>query len=682
MSPDFSPATRPRVHPLVVACLALIGVRALGLVFHFFANDPNGNAITASPLNTLIVALPYHGAVLLTTTGVLLLLWKLLPKARPVITTIGMLLALAGAVLGQVDLGMQWFIGQRFSPMVAGTYVGGDLLSSDLYAPVLFHPVYFAIGVALMTAPWIFIGRSLLAQRRGQAMREPSWRLIAGVMILAALCQIPIRLAYGHQREVLRPPELLFAYHWLYPTEVPTPTDETQAVAQLRAAIDPTGTAHWLNDAQLPLVRAASEQRNRYGTATPAERPDIILFSIESLRGAELGYIPGNYAPGEPTATPRLDRLAQSGVVFSRYIANGNPSPRGFFGINAGVWDHRGSFIISSFAGSEFDALPARLRRAGYFTLGLWGANPSFDNQLFWANKWYDRIRFAAPAGHFVIMHPLADDALMDQLMTEIGAHDRDRPKQPLFAYVATAGTHEPYTLDGETKLAPEVVRAAAAESDPRRRYRIVLRNLDTQIGRVLDFLDTRRPGRPRLIIVVGDHSDVAGDVVPPEMRGLPNNAVVWTGALIAGPTALIGPVPRVETFPSSHVDLMPTLLDIVGDRAPTVSMGTNLFADIPVAQRTAVAISGQGYRLDRDGWSLLVRRDHPEIFWTRPAFAPIANVRAGLEGSPFTAGEVRRLWEDINTWSYLIENNRVWRERLPTKVDGDTKTTYHEKRP
>ena len=658
----------PRWHPLLLAGALLIGTRALGLVLHFQSRDPNGNAISASPAQSLLIAIPYHGAFVLGTVFVLLGAWKLLRPLRPVVTALGVPLCLALVIVGQVDLGMQWFIGQRFSPMIFGTYVGGDFLSSDLYAPVLFHPVYFATGLALMFTPWFFIGRSLLAQRRGQEMREPGWPLIAGILILAAACQIPIRLAYGHQREVARPPELLFAYHWLYPTEVPTPVNEALAVAHLRAAIDPAGTARWLNDSQLPLVRAAPAERNRYlQGGAPGERPDVIIFSIESLRGAELGYIPGNYAPGEATSTPRLDQLAQSGVVFSHYIANGNPSPRGFFGINGGVWDHRGSFIISSFTGSEFDSLPARFRRAGYFTLGLWGANPSFDNQLFWANKWFDHIRYAHPAGHFVIMRPLADDALMDQFIDEVGTHDRSQPTQPFFAYIATAGTHEPYTLDGETKLSPETVRAAAAESDPRRRYRIVLRNLDAQIGRALDFLDTRRPGRPRLIIVIGDHSDVAGDVVPPEMRSLPNNAVVWTGALIAGPAALIGPVPRVETFSASHVDLTPTLLDILGDRGPTISMGQNLFADIPRAQRRALAISGQGYRLDRDGWSLYVRRDHPEAIWSTPSFAPIASVRPGLDGSPFTAVEAGRLWENINTWSYLIEQNRAWRERVLT---------------
>jgi hypothetical protein len=654
--------SRAPLHPLTVAGLSLIGVRALGLVVHFCINDPNGNAIAASPFNSLLIALPYHGVVLFTTIAVLLTLWKLIPPARAVVTAIGIGFTLAALVLGEIDLGMQWFIGQRFSPMVAGTYVGRDLFSSDLYAPVLFQPLYFGFALLLMFGPWAWVGRSVVAVRRRDPVRQPSWPLIAALYGFAALCQIPVTLAYGHQREVFRPPELLFAYHWLHPSEVPVPADEAKAVAQLREAIDPSASSHWL-DPRYPIVREAPAARNRFlAGKSPTQAPDILVFAVESLRGAELGYVPGNYAPGEITPTPRLDQLARRGVVFSHYLSSGNPSPRGFFGINGGVWDHRGSFIISSFSGSEFDGLPGRLRRAGYFTLGLWGANPSFDNQLFWANKWFDRTRYPVPTGHFVITRPLGDDLLIDKLIDEVRAHDYARSQQPLFAYIATGGTHEPYTVEGETKLSATDVSAIAAERDTRKRYRMVLRNLDAQIGRVLDFLDARPSSRPVVIVIVGDHSDVAGDVIPPAMRGLPNNAVVWTSALIAGPSALIGPTPRVETFPASHPDLTPTLLDLANDHGPTASTGTNLFADIPLSQRRAIAISGQGYRLDRDGWSLFVRRDHPEAIWTMPSFDPIASVRPGLEGSPFTAIEARRLWENINTWSYFIEQNRVWR--------------------
>jgi arylsulfatase A-like enzyme len=116
-----------------------------------------------------------------------------------------------------------------------------------------------------------------------------------------------------------------------------------------------------------------------------------------------------------------------------------------------------------------------------------------------------------------------------------------------------------------------------------------------------------------------------------------------------------------VETFPTSHVDLMPTLLDLVGDRDPVVGMGTNLFADVPPSERTAVSVSGRGYRLDRGGWSLFVMRDHADGVWTLPSGAPLAKLRSGVDGSPFTREDARRLRQAFDTWSWLIEENRVW---------------------
>lgn len=635
--------------------VVFIAVRATGLILHFFARDPHGNAISSSPLASLMIALPYHGAVVLGSVVSAWALWRLLPKVRAVITVAAIGLWLVAIMIGQIDLGMQWFIGQRFSPMVFDTYVGRHLLSNDLYEPVLFYPGYLGVALLLMLGPWVVLAVNLLRRTAGAAVREPGWKLIAGLAVLTLLCRIPIQLAYGHQRDVLRPPELLFANHWLNPSETPVPVDEPKAIAALRAAADPTGGGAWL-DESYPLMRSAPVR------VETVMQPDIFIFTIESLRGGAVGYVPGNYAPGETTPTPRLDRLAKSGVVFSGYISSGNPSPRGFFGINAGVWDHRSSFIISGSTGTAFDALPLRLRREGYATLGAWGSNPSFDNQLFWGNKWFDRMIYPEPAGRMVITHPLGDDVLMERLIGAVAEHDRDHAGRPLYAYVANAGTHEPYVLQGETSLPPEVVRATADEQDIRLRYRAVLHNLDTQIGRVLDFLDTRKTGRPVVIVITGDHSDLAGDEVQPEMRGLPHNAVEWTSALIAGPAELIGP-PRVETFPASHVDLLPTLSELAGARGPVVTMGMDLFADIPLAQRRAVSVSGRGFRLDRDGWSLLVKRDEPGVFWTMPSFAPLSSVRAGVEGSPFTREDAQGLREVMDTWSFLLEHNRVWRE-------------------
>ena len=667
-SPDRA-ALRARLHPLVVACFAAIVARGIGILLHYTSHDPNGNPISDSPFETLVVALPYHGAVLLTGSALLLALWKLLPRARWPISVVGVVLAPLVVVLGQVDLAMQWFIGQRFTPSTADTYVGGSVLSSEVLGPLLFHRSYFVIGLALMLVPVVAIAWSL-TRARGAVVHEPGWRMIGGTAGLALVTYVPIYLAYGHQRDVLRPPELLFTHRMFVQKDVPAPADSAAAIAELRAQIDPVGTARWVDPA-LPAVRAAPTARNRYlGDAVPRVLPDIFVFAVESLRGSEVGYVPGNYPDGR-TPTPNLDSLARRSVVFSHYISTGNPSPRGFFGINTGIWDHRESFLVSGSMATEFDALPLRMRRAGYFTLGVWGANPSFDNQGYWANKWYDRVWGASAAHPFSIVHNLPDDIVFDHLIQEVGGHDAARPEQPIFAYIATEGTHEPYEILPGSILPDSVVRTVAAEQDPKLRYRMVLHQLDEQMGRFIGYLRARGTARPIVIVVVGDHSDLAGDSIPPDLRGQPHDAAEWTSGLIFAPEQWIGP-PRVDSFPAGHADLMPTLLDMIGDHGPIVAMGTDLFADVPPASRTALSNSGWGYRLDRDGWTMIVKRQQPDQVYTMRSFAPLSTAHEGVAGSPFTEADARRLWESQNTWSWLIEHNRVWRASL---LDGQEAT-------
>lgn len=78
-----SDAPRARLHPLVVACLVIIAARGLGLILHFTSRDPSGNRISAAPLETLLLAVPYHGAVI--TSAALLL--SVIEEGRAVAVT-------------------------------------------------------------------------------------------------------------------------------------------------------------------------------------------------------------------------------------------------------------------------------------------------------------------------------------------------------------------------------------------------------------------------------------------------------------------------------------------------------------------------------------------------------------------------------------------------------------------
>jgi hypothetical protein len=192
------------------------------------------------------------------------------------------------------------------------------------------------------------------------------------------------------------------------------------------------------------------------------------VFAIESLRGADVGYVPGNYASGE-SPTPILDSLAAHGVVFSRYISTGNPSPRGFFGINTGVLGpSRGvhHLLLDRDAVRRAPAADAASRLLLARRVGI---EPELRQPAVLGEPVVRPRPVSRPRGPLRLTRALPDDRTMDLLLEEIAAHDRERPDQPLFTYVATAGTHEPYTIEPGSRLPRATVEAIADEKDLRR---------------------------------------------------------------------------------------------------------------------------------------------------------------------------------------------------------------------
>lgn len=648
----------PALHPLTVAFGVTVLAQVVGLFVHYFGVDDAGHRVFSSPINMLMIAVPLYVSWLCVIGALFAALSAAVPaRVRPLVTTTGLVTALALLVLVPLDFAMQHFRGERLTLAQLRTYGPSGLLNSDVSRPVLQDPWYpiVTLGISLMA---IVLFLALWRAARGRATRPPGWRAASVCALLGAACYAPTRLAYYHQRDMAAPPEVLIARALLYPSAPLSPEREAADRAALRAFLDPAGRARWLSDAY-PLAQSGPRPTPA-DRAAAADPPDIIFFVVESLRGRDVGY--GLYPPSPGTSpTPHLDALARESVIFPQYIASGEPSPRGFITINTGVWEHARAFIIADYPNTVLDALPLRLRSRGYHTMALYGGNPGFDNQLMWARRWYDEIDYELPGNGLFYFHTRSDSLVMDHFIRRVQAHDARAPSQPLFAYVASNGTHTPYV--------PEDGSARPGEG-PAERYARCLRNLDARLGRVLDYLATRRRAGNTVIVVIGDHSDKTDESFDERLRGLPVDAFVWTGALIHGPARLVGP-PRREEFAASHVDLFPTVLSWVGDDAPRVTVGHDLFAPMAATPRTAVSVNSRGYREDRDGFTMIVDRTNvtePIVYRSFPRQAPEP---LPLAGTPFAPGDAQQLVQRMEYWTSLIEANRVWRPELLTAGDA-----------
>ncbi len=647
------------LHPLTAAFTVAWASQVAGLLLYNFGTDVAGQPLQASPLNSLMLAVPYYSCWILLMAAAWLALWIVAKPARWLVTASGVAVAFALIALTQLDFGMQLFRGERFSFVHLRTYLSRSVLDADWMRPVAEHPRYLAMTTGVSIASCVALAVLLVARSRRRAddpPRTPTWRGVARCAIGGAMCYVPLMFAWYHQRDMVLPPEIVLARSVLFPVRALSPAEEAAERTLFRRELDPEGTSRWLSD-EYPLMRAPA--RTNGPARAAGDAPDIIFFVVESLRGRDVGYGLFPRAPGQ-SVTPHLDSLAAESVVFPRYIASGEPSPRGFITISTGAWEHRSGFIVANYPNLQIDAIPARLKAHGYHTMALWGGNPSFDNQLTWARRWYDERVFDMPGNHLFYVETTPDRVLMDRVIERVRAHDSAAPGQPIFAYIASNGTHTPYTLEDSAAVREDSVPSTSRQ----RRYDLCLENVDAQIGRVIAYLKTRPRWKNTVIVVTGDHSDRTDEQIDARWRGMPVDPAVYTAALVRGPERLIG-APRRDDITASHVDLLPTVLSWIGDRGAYASPGQDMFSPIPESRRSAVSINSRGFRLDRGGFTLLVDSHDPAIHYAYRSFPAGEPQLVPLAQTPFAPDEPARLTAAIGYWSQLVEQDRVWNDSL-----------------
>ena len=621
------------------------------LLLHDFGSDAAGHALQVSPVNALMLQVPLYAVGLLIPAAIWSTACWWWPQRRRVWTVIGTSVAMLFMIIAVLDLGMQRFRGERLSLSQISTYGTGNAINGDWILPVLESRVPAALILGVLLAGLVALILAARA-RAGDTAADPR-RSAAVFATLAIVCWIPPRFAYYHQRDMARSPQSVLLGELLNPSSPFQPADQAAARLDLRRMLDRQSSARWLTDSYPVWHSVVQTASPAFGVAA-GDPPDVVLFVIESLRGRDVGWGFGGRR-GATSPTPHLDSLAAQSVTLPHYIASGEPSPRGFITLHSGVWEHGSLFIIANRPNVTLDALPLRLKRAGYHTIAMWGGNPSFDNQLTWARRWYDDVYFDRRKNQLFYFRTAPDHELMDAVIQRISAHDRERPKQPLFIYVASNGTHTPFELE----LGAAVPNDVPPSDDRQRRYDLTLRNVDAQIARVIAQLRARPQWNNTVIMVTGDHADRTSEPADPTWRGTPTDAQVATSALIFGPPALIGR-PRALDFPASHVDLFPTISSWFGDTAATATMGRDLFDTTRVADRQAVSINSRGYRLDRGGFTLMVDSKDPRVFGAWRSFTGEQPAVLPLSSTPFASDEATRLHDAIQYWSSLVDANRV----------------------
>jgi arylsulfatase A-like enzyme len=619
-----------RAHPIVRSACLLLAFRLGSLAIRYAAQSQGS---VRDRLALFLPAAIAHAGVIALVCAAFLLLDRVWPRARRAIATVAAMTFGVLMVAGLADLIVSTITGAPLTPTVFRTYRGLRVVrSNEFLEPLRANAAATIAGAVAFTALVLWMARLLRQDARTPA--RPAAPLVVVTLAVGGLaaCAVP---GIALRQSPAAPIEWAFAREYLHLDHTTLREREPDAIAHLRDTIGLPAGAEWLTP-EFPLA-----YRWRQPTAVERRPPDIVVVMVESLRAEELELTTREAV----SASPNLDALAARSVVFPTFISNGFPSAPSVLAFHCSAWPHRRKEIITDFADRGFDSIPGRLRTLGFETIYV-GADPHFDNQSQWLPRWYSTAIDLVQSGVVA-----TDRAIVGRAIDEIRRHDARGDSQPLFAFVSTYSTHYPFTLPEDAGESPD-------QTSLKTKYRQVLRYTDRQIGGLIAFLSTRARRDRTVTIVVGDHAfytDLG------QTSGLPENDNVWTTAIVNGPTDLVGP-PRRVVEPASHVDMLPTILALTGDRRPSAALGADLFGAARSAGRSALAVRPGGWRFDTGSDSVMVDARAPNIAARRVAFP---SLRLPIVPDAHADVGVDQLTDLVDAWSYLIEHDRVWSDAL-----------------
>jgi len=317
----------------------------------------------------------------------------------------------------------------------------------------------------------------------------------------------------------------------------------------------------------------------------PADPPNLIVILVDTLRADHLGY-QGAIRP----TSPRIDRLAAESVVFLNHYAHASrtgPSVAslftGLYPRSHGVVNPLGQVDGKGVLAAERVTLAEHLRASGYRTAGFtanvnvaarFGFDQGFDNYELLSRKRAGEV----------------NDAALPWL-------ERNASGAPLFLFLHYVDPHAHYTAPEayRGRFAPgtgrmtgrhrQLSRIVAGEIVPddadwqrlAALYDEEILYFDSELARLLDRLAALGLLDSSVLALLSDHGEEFGD------HGSALHGFTLYEEQLRIPLLIRAPgfAPRRVNSISRQIDVMPTLIDLLGLPLPDGLQGRSLRAEM-----------------------------------------------------------------------------------------------------
>ena len=330
---------------------------------------------------------------------------------------------------------------------------------------------------------------------------------------------------------------------------------------------------------------------------------NVLVVSLDTLRADHVGCY--GYAAAK---TPVLDALATRGA---RFASATTTTPltlsahtslfTGTFPTHHGVRDNTG-FHVDDAVTTLAEVFKGRGYRTGGFVSAFvldarWGIAQGFDDYV-------DDFNLSEDVGPGLDAIQRPGNETVDRALTWLGKAD----SRPFFAWVHLYDPHAPYEAPAEVAARFPATRDGAYDAE--------IAFTDTQVGRLVAALQASGRLDNTVIVVLGDHGEQLGEHREQAHGFFVYDAAVQIPLVMAGP----GIAPRVVSNQVRIVDVMPTVLDLVGVAIPGEVQGATLRPTLAGQPMDLLAYSESWYPRFHYGWSeLAAARDGKYKFILAP---------------------------------------------------------------
>ena len=373
--------------------------------------------------------------------------------------------------------------------------------------------------------------------------------------------------------------------------------------------------------------------------------PNIVILIVESLAQEYIGAF-NDY----PCATPFLDSLIGESLTFEQSFCNGRKSIDGMPSILSGIPMFVEPFFLTTYSLNNVSSIAGELANSGYSSAFFHGAeNGSMGFQAYARTcgfqQYYGRSEYKADPR----FHGDADFdgtwAIWDEEFLQYYALTMGGMQEPFCTAVFTASSHHPFKIP---------VRYRKDFTQPGHPMYTCIRYVDHALEQFFRTAQQQPWYENTIFVITADHTNVTEHPEYQTALGLYRVPVIFfdpSGRLPRGRQAGI----------AQQIDIMPTLLGIVGYDKPYIAFGLDLLRT-PADSTWAVNYNNGIYQYVRD--STLLQFDGSRLVGRYNYLAdPLLQHNQAVGGNPSAAPHLDHLKAIIQSYMQRMLGNQLTTE-------------------